>query len=996
MCRGNDTSRHLLFGLLALQTGLIDQAALVAAFHAWTQDKTRPLADHLVGLGHLDAAHRPLLEGLAAAHLAHHGGDAEKSLAAIPAGRSTRERLAQIGGPDLGGMLGHLGSIPSQHDGDPDRTATYSLGTATSDGLRFRILRPHAQGGLGAVFVALDVELHREVALKQILDHHADDPVSRQRFLLEAEITGGLEHPGVVPVYGLGSYGDGRPYYAMRFIKGDSLKRAIERFHTDEMLKTNPGRRSLELRKLLRRFTDVCNAIEYAHSRGVLHRDIKPSNVIVGKYGETLVVDWGLAKVVGRVDPGSAPDEQTLVPSSSSGVAETLPGSALGTPAYMSPEQARGDLEHLGPRSDVYSLGATLYCLLAGRPPFQGDDAGLILRQVQQGEFPSPRALDPAIDRALEAVCLKAMAPRPEDRYGSPRALAEDVERWTADEPVSAWREPLGRRACRWAWRHRTPVTAAVVAVVVAAAGLGAVSVVQADANRSLVGANGRLQTALAREEQANEALRVANAREHTARERAQRRFGLARRAVEQFHTGAGADVLLNEPHMKALRARLLAAAREFYAQLQAELEEDDDPAARTELAAAYEGFALTTEQAGSSREALAAYGRALAIREALARAEPAAVAPRRAVAACLRKLGNVQFRTGRGDEGLRSQARALALVEPTATRDPADDAAAAEILSEIGDYQRLMGRLAEAARSFERSAALYQRLAEEQPDVAELRAGAASCYLNLSRLLTQEGRPEEALRRLGRSLELCERLSVEHPDVEGYRNAQAEVLLHTGVNQRIAGRPEEALQSFGRSLAISERLVADRPAVFRYRNRVGVIQNQFSIAYTRLGRAAESLQAAGRAMETFERLMGDHPEVVSLQTQLATSLGQLGSMHQELGHRDDARRALERSCSVLEHHPQPEPVDLYNLACSRARLAGLATAEATDGLSDGRDRGRREAEAAVASLRRAVVAGYKNLPDMIRDPDLDPLRSRSDFQLLMMDLAMPADPFAR
>ncbi len=570
--------------------------------------------------------------------------------------------------------------------------------------------------------------------------------------------------------------------------------------------------------------------------------------MIVGKYGETLVVDWGLAKSVSRADPGSAPDERTLVPSSSSSLAETLPGSALGTPAYMSPEQAAGELDRLGPRSDVYRLGATLYCLLTGRPPFLGDDAGMILRQVQRGEFPSPRALDPALDRALEAVCLKAMPPRPEDRYASPRALAEDVERWTADEPVAAWREPLGRRACRWAWRNRTPVTAAAVAVVVAAAGLLAVSVVQVEANRRLVGANSRLETALAREERANEALRAANDREHAARERAQRRFGLARRAVEQFHTGGSADVLLNEPHVRALRATLVAAARAFYAQLQAELEGDDDPSSRAELAAAYEGFALTTDAAGSSREALAAY----------------------------------------------------------------------------------------------------------------------------------------------------ERLSAEHPEVDSYRDAQDEVLLYTGVNNRIAGRPAAALQSFERSLAMTERLAADRPGVVRYRTRVGVIHNQFSIAYARLGRPAESLQSAGRALERFERLTSEHPDIVPLQSQFALSLGHVGSMHQALGHRDAARRALERSCLLLENHPQPEPVDLYNLACYRAHLAVLADIGAVGPLSQGRDLGHQEAEAAMTALRRAIAAGYKNLADMIRDPDLDPLRSRSDFQLLMMDLAMPAVPFAR
>ncbi len=246
--------------------------------------------------------------------------------------------------------------------------------------------------------VALDEELHREVALKEIQERYASEEQPRLRFLLEAEITGGLEHPGIVPVYGLGHHPDGRPFYAMRFVRGESLKEAVARFHGE------PGRVSagsdsktrgadatpLAFRRLLSRFLDVCNAIAYAHSRGVLHRDIKPGNILLGPYGETLVVDWGLAKVIGRDEPGTSDPsaEPTLRPPSASGTGDTLPGTALGTPAYMSPEQAEGRLDLLGPASDVYSLGATLYVVLTGRAPFDGDNAAEVLPKVQSGNLP--------------------------------------------------------------------------------------------------------------------------------------------------------------------------------------------------------------------------------------------------------------------------------------------------------------------------------------------------------------------------------------------------------------------------------------------------------------------------------------------------------------------------------------------------------------------------------------------------------------------------------
>ena len=468
-----NADRNLLFGILALQMDFISRDALIAAMHAWVLDKARPLAEILVVQKALAPNRRAMLEPLVEEHIKQHGNDAEKSLASVSSVGSLRDQLKQIADPDIQASVEH---VAVNREADPFPTRTETAGELTSAGQRFRILRPHAMGGLGEVFVARDEELHREVALKQIQDCHADDARSRARFLLEAEVTGGLEHPGVVPVYGLGKYPDGRPFYAMRFVKGDSLKDAIERFYQADASGRDPGEWSLEFRKLLGRFIDVCNAVGYAHSRGVLHRDLKPGNVLLGPYGETLVVDWGLAKVVGRPEEAATQSEGTLRPSAASGSAPTEMGSAVGTPQYMSPEQAAGRLDEMSLATDVYSLGAVLYSLLTGKAPFAGTHASEVLERVRKGDFLPPRRINPNTPAALEAICLKAMALRPEGRYSSARALADDIEHWLADEPVSAYADPWRERARRWRSRHRTLVTAAaaslIVAVVALASGL--------------------------------------------------------------------------------------------------------------------------------------------------------------------------------------------------------------------------------------------------------------------------------------------------------------------------------------------------------------------------------------------------------------------------------------------------------------------------------------------------------------------------------------------
>ncbi len=679
------TERHLLFGILALQNGLIDQANLIAAFQDWTQDKSRPLAQILVDRGALDEADRLMLDPLLRRHLQKHGDDAERSLAAVPRLEAITAGLRRLADPMFDGTLDRLPVGDSGQATIPpgaSQTADWGVGEATGDG-RFRVVRPLAKGGIGLVSVAVDGELHREVALKEIRPEQADDPRSRARFLLEAEVTGRLEHPGIVPVYGLGTDAQGRPFYAMRLVRGDSLQEAIDRFHRDDQnARREPGERALALRGLLGRFVDVCNAVAYAHARGVIHRDLKPSNILLGPYGETLVVDWGLAKVVGRdePEPGGPAAEVTLQPTSGSGSSETVPGSVIGTPAYMSPEQAEGRLGDIGPSSDVYSLGATLFSLLTGQPPVADREVVEVLRKVQRGDLRPARQVNPRVPRALEAVVGKAMALRPTGRYGSARSLAADIDHWLAGEPVSAWHEPWTLRARRWIRRHQATATGVAAAVVVAVAGLMAVSIVQAEANRGLRVSNTRLTDSLTREASTSAALRAANVRERASREQAQRRFGLARQAIEQYYTGASEDVLLKEPELEALRKKLLGTSLAFYKRLQAELEGSDDPATGSELAAAYLRVGEITAQVGQTGEALEAYERARAIRAALVQADPSADGPRRELSRSLESSGTLLVRiSGRTIEGLQRLESALALRQalaagPRRGRRPAGD----------------------------------------------------------------------------------------------------------------------------------------------------------------------------------------------------------------------------------------------------------------------------------------------------------------------------------
>ncbi len=893
-----DVSGDLLFGLLALQAGLIDQSALVAAFHTWCRDGTRPMAEILVDREALDPGEREVVSGLVAAHLRRHGGDRAESLAALQVDASAVEVLAGVGGPDLEATLSRsglgpprhpgngaaaTGSLPSTepdpyHYGGPDDSATVDYEAASVKGPRYRVVRKLGAGGLGVVYVALDTLLHREVALKQVRPDRGDDPQDRARFLVEAEITARLEHPGIVPVHDLGGGGDeGRPYYVMRLIRGDTLKDAISVFHDDPALRDDPPARALALQKLLRRFLDVCDAVDYAHARGVLHRDIKPSNVVVGKHGETILIDWGLAKAMGRSDHPSVDDERTLVPTSGSDSSETQAGWAVGTPSFMSPEQAKGDLGRIGPRSDVYGLGATLYDLLTGRKPFAGQDRLAIIAAVVEGDFPSPHSVDPTIPPALEAICMKAMARRPEFRYASARELANEVERWLADAPVLAWPEPASVRLRRWARRHRPLVAAAAVLMVMTTLGsIGAAVLLDSQYHR--IKAEQLLTTA--------------------ARAEADGNFLKAVDAGDAMLTRVFEEKLASVPQMEPLRRDLARDAAAFFdASLR---QRPDSPAARFTAAKVFHHAANVERQVNQDAAARGRYDEATRLLEGLMKEFPDNPAYREELAKVLISDAELHRLRGRLRQAAPQYRRALDLTAPAGNAPISDDdvRSRAEALSSLALLLGDMCRHDEAWAMLQQSVGLWKPLADRDRAGLKDQLMTVITLSNLAGVLRDAGRPAQAIEVADAAIDRARALLAKAP--AGENNNQRFVLtqaLHARAAALASARalPDEARSAADDAVAGFEKLVADYPASPNYRKWLALALRGRAEVRAAIGPAAGAGPDAdlARARDVLRSLIAEYAEAPEYGILHALVLG-------ELAVRAIARDGPEKSAAAV------------------------------------------------------------------------------------------------
>jgi serine/threonine protein kinase/tetratricopeptide (TPR) repeat protein len=358
------------------------------------------------------------------------------------------------------------------------------------DAMRYEIKREFARGGMGRILLSRDLDVGRDVALKELLPElvsggtrvgtramgsagGGETDETGERFLREAKVTGQLEHPNIVPVYEIGERDDGSVYYTMKYVRGKTMAARLREVRKDEHL--SDEQKSAERLKLLDAFVAMCNAIAFAHSRGVIHRDIKPENVMLGDFGETMLLDWGLARVKNQKDFAvkNKPKERNISDSlrESADASKTQDGYIIGTPAYMPPEQGRGDQEEVDEKSDIYSLGSVLYEILAGTPPYEGPTAGLVL-QAMLTSAPAPIAgKNRFAPPELSAVCEKAMAREKKDRFKSAMEISLQVQAFREGRNLSVYQYSAKELVSRYIRRHKATVAVIATGVLLVLAG---------------------------------------------------------------------------------------------------------------------------------------------------------------------------------------------------------------------------------------------------------------------------------------------------------------------------------------------------------------------------------------------------------------------------------------------------------------------------------------------------------------------------------------------
>jgi eukaryotic-like serine/threonine-protein kinase len=677
----------------------------------------------------------------------------------------------------------------------------------------------------------------------------------------------------------------------MRFVEGGTLDDALKRFHdADRQPGRNPGERSLALRELLNRFIAVCNTVAYAHSRGILHRDLKPGNIMLGDYGETLVVDWGMAKPFARTERERSTGEETLMPPVTEDTPEgqTQYGRALGTPAYMSPEQAAGRWDVVGPASDIFSLGATLYAILTGQPPYRGPSQEIVLHQARHGEFPTPRKVEPDVPRALEAICLKAMALKPEERYATARELGADVEKWLADEIVTAWLEPFTARARRWMRRHRALVASSGAALLVALlASITGLFVLAAAEQRE----RGLRETAQEKEQDAREQQAKAEVSQQQSLDALK---GMTDDGIEKL---IGSKPALG-PQEKAFVENALKRWQTFAA------EQGEGQRARAFRAEGVIRVAHLRLKLGQKEEARVGFLEAINQFERLAAEFPAVPQFRQNLTVGHNSLGNLLRDLGRLPEAEAAFRQAFAIGDKLAAEFPAVPQHRQVLASShhnLCNLLRDLGKRPEAEAAYRQALAIFEKLAGDFPVVPEYRQYLASSHYSLGLVLADLGKRPEAEAAYRQASAIFEKLAAEFPAVPQYREDLTRTHNSLGVLLAGLGKRAEAEAAYRQALVSQEKLAIEFPAVPQYRQALATSHNVLGNLLAGLGKRAEAEVAYRQALASHKKLVAEFPAVPQYRNDLAASHNNLGALLDDLGKRAEAEAAYRQALAIRE-----------------------------------------------------------------------------------------------
>jgi serine/threonine protein kinase len=476
------SDKNLLFALIAHHNGYITMEQFFEAAAVWNREPKRELGEILVEKKFLDEVERFNIQGIVEDRVRRQGG-IDDTLSFIVASGSVPQKDALP--EDWQDKIDAITQVIS--DKTSPNPPNFGTPEANRGIHRYIIRKSLGHGGQGYVWEAIDTELNRRVAIKNIVPSLSSDPLHQELLIDEARKTGKLGHPGVPPVFDIGKDADGKPFFTMQLISGGKLSETYDNLKYESISRSDFVN---QIRPLLRHLIAACNTVEFAFDKeAVIHRDLKPANIMVNRYGETVVMDWGMGKIIS--DSSQINDDASSVlfipiTQGSSSEERTSVGTIKGTAAFMSPEQARAENDKLDHRTDVYGLGAILYWILTGQAPHKRTrDA---LPDIQKNRFPTPSQARPSlsIPPEIEAICLKAMASEPEDRYQKAGQMAADLENFIAGEPVVALPDNLPRKTERFLRKHARAVSASLIGLTLATVGLALANRVIASKNVQL------------------------------------------------------------------------------------------------------------------------------------------------------------------------------------------------------------------------------------------------------------------------------------------------------------------------------------------------------------------------------------------------------------------------------------------------------------------------------------------------------------------------------